>query len=185
MWFLKLVALTPAYFICAWHDLHKWFWIPVLPRRVWHHIPLIHTIWIHVSHTYTHFELEDDQYIGRPIYGVNICHFFIYRQISVFSSADFKSGTFAGSPVLLMLWTCCCCMWKTPSQNFWKIQQQSWEIKTRLKFWYFKVLWPYIYYILLVNYEVLLHLVKEKTNSIEPSGTGIMLQLVESSLTCS
>ncbi len=38
------------------------------------------------------------------------------------------------------------------------------------------------YYILLVNYEVLLHSVKEKTNSTEPSGTGIMLQLVEGSL---
>ncbi len=41
------------------------------------------------------------------------------------------------------------------------------------------------YYILLVNYEVLLTLVKEKTNSIETLGTGIMLQLVEGSLTCS
>ncbi len=35
-----------------------------------------------------------------------ICHFFIYRHrpISVFSSADLKSGTFAGSPVLLVQW---------------------------------------------------------------------------------
>ncbi len=81
--------------------------------------------------------------------------------------------------MLLVRWMCCCCMWRTPSQNFWKIQQQSWERKARLKLWYFKVLWPYIYYILLVNYEVLLHSVKEKMNSIEPSGTGIMLQLDE------
>ncbi len=36
----------------------------------------------------------------------------------------------------------------------------------------------------IVNYEVLLHSVKEKTNSTEPSGTGIMLQLVEGLLTC-
>ncbi len=52
---------------------------------------------------------------------------------------------------------------------------------------HFKVLWPHIYYILLVNCGVLLHSVKEKTNnvSIEPSGTGIMPQLVEGSLTCS
>ncbi len=25
MWFLKLVVLPPAYFICAWHDLHQRF----------------------------------------------------------------------------------------------------------------------------------------------------------------
>ncbi len=125
---------------------------------------------------------------GRPIYrSADIYNFLIYRHrpISVFSNADLKSGTFAGSPVLLVRWTCCCCMWRTPSQNFWKIQQQSWEIKARLKFWYFKVLWPCIYYILLVNYEVLLHSVKEKTNNIALSWTGIMLQLVEGSLTCS
>ncbi len=30
MWFLKLVLLPPAYFICAWHDLHQRFSIPVL-----------------------------------------------------------------------------------------------------------------------------------------------------------
>ncbi len=121
---------------------------------------------------------------GRPIYRLIFVIFFIYwhRPISVFSSADLKSGTSAGSPVLLVRWTCCC-MWRTPSQNFWNIQ--SWEIKARLKLLYFKFLWPYIYYILLVNYEVLLHSVKEKTNSTEPSGTGIMLQLVEGSLTCS
>ncbi len=28
MWFLKLVVLPPAYFICAWHDLHQRFSIP-------------------------------------------------------------------------------------------------------------------------------------------------------------
>ncbi len=41
---------------------------------------------------------------GRPIYRGDICHFFIYRRrpIYVFSSADLKSGTSAGSPVLLM-----------------------------------------------------------------------------------
>ncbi len=46
---------------------------------------------------------------GRPIYrSADICHFFIYRHrpISMFSSADLKSGTFAVSPVLLMQWTC-------------------------------------------------------------------------------
>ncbi len=43
----------------------------------------------------------------------------------------------------------------------------------------------YIYYILLVNYDVLLHSVKEKMNSTEPLGTGIMLHLVEGLLTCS
>ncbi len=120
---------------------------------------------------------------GRPIYRADICHFFIYRHrpISVFSSTDLKSGTSAGSPVLLVWWNVRCCrIWRTPTQNFWKIQE-SWEIKARLKFWYFKVLWPYIYYILLVNYEVL-HSVTEKTNSTEPSGTGIMLQLAEGSL---
>ncbi len=126
---------------------------------------------------------------GQPIYlPADICHFFIYRHwpISVISSADLKSGMSAGSPVLLVRWNVrCCCMWRTPSQKFWNIQQQSWKIKARLKFWYYKVLWPYIYYILLVNYEVLLNLVKEKTNSTEPSGTGLMLQLVEGSLTCS
>ncbi len=31
MWFLKLVVLPPAYFICAWHDLHQLFSIPVPP----------------------------------------------------------------------------------------------------------------------------------------------------------
>ncbi len=30
MWFLKLVVLPPAYFICAWHDLHQRFSIPPL-----------------------------------------------------------------------------------------------------------------------------------------------------------
>ncbi len=30
MWFLKLVVLPPAYFICAWHDLHQQFSIPIL-----------------------------------------------------------------------------------------------------------------------------------------------------------
>ncbi len=30
MWFLKLVVLPPVYFICAWHDLHQRFSIPVL-----------------------------------------------------------------------------------------------------------------------------------------------------------
>ncbi len=30
MWFLKLVVLPPAYFICVWHDLHQRFSIPVL-----------------------------------------------------------------------------------------------------------------------------------------------------------
>ncbi len=46
---------------------------------------------------------------------------------------------------------------------------------------------PIAIYLLYItkNYEVLLHSVKEKMNSIEPSGTGIMLQLVEGSLTCS
>ncbi len=128
--------------------------------------------------------LEVNRYIwaGRYI-GPIFVFFFLYRHrpISVFSSADLKSGTSAGSPVLLVLWNVCCRMWRTPSQNFWKIQQKLWEIKARLKFLYFKVLWPYIYYILLVNYEVLLHSVKEKMNSTEPSGTGIMLQLFEGS----
>ncbi len=43
---------------------------------------------------------------GRPIYRADICHFVIYRHrsISVFSSADLKSGTSAGSPVLLVRW---------------------------------------------------------------------------------
>ncbi len=44
---------------------------------------------------------------GRPIYrSADICHFFIYRHrpISLFSSADLKSGTSAGSPVLLVRW---------------------------------------------------------------------------------
>ncbi len=41
-----------------------------------------------------------DRYIGP------ILHFLIYRHrpISVFSSADLKSGMFAGSPVLLVRW---------------------------------------------------------------------------------
>ncbi len=84
----------------------------------------------------------------------------------MFSSADLKSGMSCGQPrVIFAVERCaaaaCAC-----------------EIKARLKC-------IYIYYILLVNYEVLLYSVKEKTNSIEPSGTGIMLQLVEGSLTCS
>ncbi len=43
---------------------------------------------------------------GRPIYRADIWHFLIYRHrpISVFCSADLKSGTSAGSPVLLVRW---------------------------------------------------------------------------------
>ncbi len=62
---------------------------------------------------------------GQPIYlSPDICHFFIYRHrpISVISSADLKSDTSAGSAVLLVRWNVrCCCMWRTPSQNFWNI----------------------------------------------------------------
>ncbi len=54
---------------------------------------------------------------GRPIYRLaDIYHFLIYRHrpISVFSNADLKSGTSAGSPVLLVRWNVrSCCMWKT------------------------------------------------------------------------
>ncbi len=49
---------------------------------------------------------------GRPIYRADIFHFLIYRYwpISVFSSADLKSGTSAGSPVLLVRWNVRSCM---------------------------------------------------------------------------
>ncbi len=50
------------------------------------------------------FPLEVNRYIGRLIYRADIRHFLIYRPISVFSSADLKSGMSAGSPVLLMRW---------------------------------------------------------------------------------
>ncbi len=38
-------------------NIHSWFALRNFKhRRVWHHIPLIYTILIHVSHTYMHFE---------------------------------------------------------------------------------------------------------------------------------
>ncbi len=56
--------------------------------------------------------LEVDRYIGLPIYRADIWNFLIYqhRPISVFSSADLKSGTSAGSPMLLVRWNVRCCM---------------------------------------------------------------------------
>ncbi len=46
------------------------------------------------------------------IYRADIWHFFMYRHrpISVFSSADVKSGTSVGSPMLLVRWNVRCCM---------------------------------------------------------------------------
>ncbi len=66
------------------------------------------------------FQLVVNRYICRPIFVI----FFIYRHrpISVISSAALKSDTSAGSAVLLVRWNVrCCCMWRTPSQNFWNI----------------------------------------------------------------
>ncbi len=38
-------------------NIHSWFALRIFKhRRVWHHIPLIYKILIHVSHTYMHFE---------------------------------------------------------------------------------------------------------------------------------
>ncbi len=124
---------------------------------------------------------------GRPIYrSADIYNFLIYRHrpISVFSNADLKSAR-CGQPCVIGAVDVLLLHVKDPKPKLLEDSTTVLGDKGRLKFWYFKVLWPCIYYILLVNYEVLLHSVKEKTNNIALSWTGIMLQLVEGLLTCS
>ncbi len=64
------------------------------------------------------YGVEVDRYI-RLIFVIFYIYIYRHWPISVFSSADLKSGTFTGSPVLLVRWNVLLCMQGSRVRPIW------------------------------------------------------------------